>query len=472
MKVESVSTTRPPEASFNPDRFAPNEADLALDPRSGGLASAVPVPDGEAGQGPRPRVVARIRAFGRPPRIMGIDVARGLALLGMMAAHMAQPPVLNWADPSTWGGVVSGRSAILFAVLAGVSIALTNGRRTIPSPSELPRLRLRLLGRSAAIFLIGVTLELLNTGVAVILGVYSLLFVAAIPFLRFRVRDLLIAAGCFAVGGPFLLAVLDVLSLNAQGPSVNLALFGVYPLPVWMALLLLGMAIGRLRVDSTRVAVWTLVAGIGLAAVGYLGGAAVAGTMGLGQGTDSSLSGNGGSEDFETVPGEQVDARGMECYEEPGAWISCVASGDAGSAPSGMSDGYLESLASMDPGQQILSSSLAVWEHSGGVFEIVGSGGFALAVIGACLLLARPLRWLLIPIAALGSMPLSSYAAHLVVYLVLAGQPLAPFPGGVATWAWVSAGLVAAATVWAFTMGRGPLERLVARSANWMARGA
>ncbi|HPU13846.1 MAG TPA: heparan-alpha-glucosaminide N-acetyltransferase domain-containing protein [Aeromicrobium sp.] len=422
---------------------------------------------------PSTRVLGRVRDFGRPPRIMGLDVARGLAVLGMAAAHMAQVPTLHWSDPATWGGIVTGRSAILFAVLAGISVSLTNGRTKLPSAADLPRLRLKLLGRGTAIFLIGIALELLNTGIAVILGVYGLLFIAAIPFLRFRVRHLFIAAACFALAGPALLAVLSVLSLSAQGPALNISLFGTYPLPAWLALMLLGMALGRLRIDSLKVASWVLLGGITLAVSGYAAGAAVAEELGFEHSADSSpAGGDSGSKDLKLVPGEQVDASGMECEVVPGEWISCAPPAIAESQTNGTGGAYLSSLTAGNPRQQILSRSLSVAEHSGGTFELIASGGFALAVIGACLLLARPLRWVLIPIAALGSMPLTTYAAHIVVYVVLAGQPLGEFPSGLATWAWVSVGLVTGATVWAMTLGRGPLERLVARSANWMARGA
>ncbi|MDD7963710.1 hypothetical protein PUW80_15315, partial [Microbacterium sp. NE1TT3] len=62
--------------------------------------------------------------------------------------------------------------------------------------------------------------------------------------------------------------------------------------------------------------------------------------------------------------------------------------------------------------------------HSGGTAEILGSGGFALAVVALCLLLSRPLRWALLPLAALGSMPLTAYTVHVVSIVVLVG------PGG------------------------------------------
>ena len=65
----------------------------------------------------------------RADRLVGVDVARCLALLGMVATHvlLGQEPDGSLTD-SQW--LAGGRAAALFAVLAGVSIALMTGRRT------------------------------------------------------------------------------------------------------------------------------------------------------------------------------------------------------------------------------------------------------------------------------------------------------------------------------------------------------
>ena len=63
-------------------------------------------------------------------RLRGVDVARGLAVLGMFGAHLLVTDDLVWVDPSTWTGLVDGRSSVLFALLAGVSVALLTGRTT------------------------------------------------------------------------------------------------------------------------------------------------------------------------------------------------------------------------------------------------------------------------------------------------------------------------------------------------------
>ncbi|BAS08300.1 hypothetical protein AHiyo4_17220 [Arthrobacter sp. Hiyo4] len=55
-------------------------------------------------------------------RLRGIDAARGLALLGMMATHLLPTFEANADLTPTWIGLTfSGRAAALFAVLAGVA---------------------------------------------------------------------------------------------------------------------------------------------------------------------------------------------------------------------------------------------------------------------------------------------------------------------------------------------------------------
>ena len=51
-------------------------------------------------------------------------------------------------------------------------------------------------------FGIGVTLEALGTDIDVILGVYGVLFVLALPFLRWSPRRLLLAAAVLAILTP------------------------------------------------------------------------------------------------------------------------------------------------------------------------------------------------------------------------------------------------------------------------------
>lgn len=365
--------------------------------------------------------------FGRAPRILGLDVARGLAILGMAGAHIGVSAPFDPLEPSTWADLVNGRSSILFAVLAGVSIALMTGRSSGPDPARMPSIRLQLVGRGAAIFLIGLALELLNTPIAVILTLYGLLYVAVIPFLRWAPWKLLLTASILALAGPALLALLAVLSLHPSGPGIDLVLYGSYPITVWLAFVFAGMALGRLHIERLETAAVALVAGLVLMVVGY-GLGLVGAVAGL------------------------VDAA------ETG--------GSATQASTGWST-YPDAVAAGDPLGAVLTGIFGVEAHAGGTAEILGSGGFALVVIALCLLLSRPLRWVLLPLAALGSMPLSAYSAHVLSVALIGG------PGGFFTsnefWAGTTITLLLVTTLWSIFEGRGPLERLVGRAATAMA---
>lgn len=416
------------------------------------------------------------RESGRPPRVMGLDVARALAVLGMVGAHIGVTESFDWGDPATWLDLVHGRSSILFAVLAGISISLMTARGALPEPERMPAIRLNLLGRGAAIFTIGVLLELLGTPIAVILTVYGILYVVAIPFLRWSAPRLFIASAVLALAGPVLLAGLKAISLGAYGPGLGLAVFGTYPITVWLAFVLAGMAIGRMRLLRLRTAVALLVAGVLVSAAGYglgalgVGIGATSGTIDSMSMTAEDSSTMGGDEVTTGVPPEEIDFTGMLCDDYGDAYVNCYGKTPSGSTGEESEEGwpgYPKRLAEQEPGTQLAIAFFGVSPHSGGTAEILGSGGFAVAVIALCLLLSRPLRWVLLPLAALGSMPLTAYSAHILAIVLIAG------PGGFlignGEWAWFSIVLVVGATLWAMFLGRGPLERLVGRAAKAMA---
>ncbi len=333
-------------------------------------------------------------------RVGGIDLARGLAIVGMFAAHMFDLPEVDPVDASTWGGIADGRSSILFATLAGVSLSLMTGGSRIPGASEANRARIRILVRAGFIWLLGVLLIGTGVPVYVILPAYAILFLLALPFLRVGPAPLLLAAGVLGVVMPFVQVLLNALPFWSQpgGAALSLLLGWHYPFPVWIAFLLCGMGIGRLDLGSLRAQSALLAAGAVAALVGY-GLAAV-------------------------------------------------------SAPAAQASDYWSAVWTARP-------------HSSGVLEVVGSGGFAIAVIAGSLLVCRTwLMWVVLPLRATGSMPLSAYTAQLVGWAIVAAavlgdtgdlfgfralQPFVPFT------VWTIVGC----TAWALLIGRGPLETIV-----------
>ncbi|SFF29429.1 heparan-alpha-glucosaminide N-acetyltransferase domain-containing protein [Blastococcus tunisiensis] len=341
-------------------------------------------------------------------RIGGLDVARGLAVLGMFAAHMRVGGELH-PDPGTWSGLVDGRSSILFATLAGLSVAILSGRTRPPDGLDLSRVRLRIFVRALWVFAIGWALQQLDTFVAVILGVYGVLFLLVLPFLRWPVRRLLATAAVVAVAVPPLLVVLGqaLTVAGVEGALVpSLLVTGYYPALLWIAFVLVGLAVGRLDLASGAVRRTLAASGAAAAVVGYGGG--WLSTRLLADGVPSA-----GPETGFAVPGV-LDVR----------WLT-------GAEP-----------------------------HSGTTFEAVGSAGFAVLVLVACLVLAERLPRATAPVAAVGALALTVYTVHiLAIALLLEVEPGAA--EGPVAWLWFAASALVAALAWRRVVGRGPLEWLL-----------
>lgn len=347
-----------------------------------------------------------------PQRIGGVDLARGLAVLGMFAAHLlVLPDMVDVGEPDTWLAIVNGRSSILFATLAGVSIGLVTGGSAPLTGSARTTTSLRLGVRAFALWVLGILLIYTGVPVYVILPAYAVLFLLAIPLSLLGARALLLLAAGLALTMPFVQVVLDAAPLwsTVAGNDLALAVGWHYPFTTWVCFVLAGLGVARLGI--TRLGVqWALVGvGAGLATAAY--------------GLDAAARADG--------PGG------------PGT--------------------YWSELWTAEP-------------HSTGLLEVVGSGGFALAALGLALLACRtPLRHVLLPLRAVGAMPLTAYTLQLAVWAVVAAavlggtgdlsgfRELDPFwPLTLAT--------VGLCTLWALLLGRGPLEELLDRIARALVR--
>ncbi len=351
---------------------------------------------------------AAVGRSSRSHRVVGLDVARAFAVLGMFGAHVGLSEDLSWS-PSSWAAVVHGRPAALFAVLAGVSIGLLSGGRRPLTGDGLVRARVRIMVRAAWVFLIGGLLELLGTDVAVILGYYAVLFVLALPFLRWSPgRLLLLAAGLAVAAPPVALLVSQMVVANdLEQPFTTLLFSGEYPALWWLTFVLVGLALARLDLTASRTRAVLLVAGATAAIIGY--------SLGW---LSTRLLADG-------IPSAGLE----EGYESPGTWNWAWLSG--------------------------------AQPHSGTTFWLVASAGVAAAVIGMCLVIAEVLPRLSYPLAAVGTMALTVYSLQIVA--LWAFQP--DLPPGVG-WILFSAVAVVLSVIWRLVAGRGPLERLLTWSSN------
>lgn len=378
-------------------------------------------------------------------RLAGIDAARGVALLGMMATHLM--PIFGPDRSPTWVGLAfSGRSAALFAVLAGVGLALSTGRQRPPQGGELWAARRGVALRALVIAAVGLMLGGLEVGIAVILVHYGFLFLCTLPFLGLGACALaawaggwlLLSPGVAFLLRPFFLAEEPPLRLGHNPGFEDLAtpaplladllLTGYYPALQWLSYLLVGLAIGRLDLARTAVRLMLLAGGAAVAVAAWLlGNAAIFDWGGL-----AALKGSLG------VPGYPLESRlrvGLAGVEQSGTawWLAAAA------------------------------------PHSGTTLDLAHTAGTAAAVVGLFLLLGGLGRsgkaaWLL-PLSGAGAMTLTLYTLHVWVVSGFHGKelPAGLTPEGmylIQAVCAVALGMLFAACRWP-----GPLEWIAHRAA-------
>ncbi|GAB3476619.1 heparan-alpha-glucosaminide N-acetyltransferase domain-containing protein [Nocardiopsis coralliicola] len=434
----------------------------------GGGHSDPPDPPEPAASAARPEARAAPADSAAPPagrprggapadRLAGIDVARGIAVLGMFVVHVGLGWTLASGENALYG-LASGRSAALFALLAGVSIALLSGGSAPKEGKDMGVALWRVVIRGLIMLPVGTLLTMLGTPVSVILAYYAVFFVLAAPLMSERwkivagaaaVLGLLGPVASFAVrrlidDGPLRAPVSAINSVDpfvawANDGFVNFLLTGAYPAITWMPFVLAGLAIGRLRLRSARVQ-WALVGvGTALAAAAYTASWAALELL-------------GGRARLEAA----VTPEAMEGY------------GGASSLSEALTVGFPGTVPVNDWAWLLVSAG-----HSGTPFEVFGAGGIGIAVLGLCLIIAPYLRWVLYPVGAVGALALTTYVGHiLVIWLaesgLVAGTPLAFVENQLAVT--VLVGCLVFATVWRLLVRRGPLEGPLHVVSMWAAR--
>lgn len=190
-------------------------------------------------------------------RLAGIDLARGLALIGMLMVHFGPK-----GETDLLGRLYAlphGRASVLFVLVAGIGVALL--ARRVETHGDA---RLRLFCFALFLLPLGLMLEALHHPVAVILHHYAGFYLFAIAVLGLPVRWLGGLAAFASMAGPLVffagrLAWPDVFTRESveMGDTpgrilVGLTLTGPYPLVVWVAPLLWGLWLGRQDLRSPR----------------------------------------------------------------------------------------------------------------------------------------------------------------------------------------------------------------------------
>ncbi len=377
-------------------------------------------------------------------RLTGLDAARGAALLGMMSTHIFPLYLEGTAEASWVGATFSGRSSALFAVVAGIGLALLTGGHRPHGRAGISRDRRGIAARAVVVAIVGLMLGGLETNIAVILFHYGVLFLLALPFVSMSLRVLSWWAGGWTLLSPVAAFILrpwfqQHVSPSDVGGNPNLEHFGepvtlladvmvtgYYPALQWLSYLLLGMVVGRLDLRSLRVQVGLLAGGTALAVAAKL-------LSGFLLGPAGGLAALRQTQDGQRYDIEAMLPVSLTGIDQSGTWWWLAAS-----AP-----------------------------HSGTQFDLVHTAGTAVAVVGLCLLIARRAQWLLLPLAGAGAATLTLYSLHIwIMSIVDQQQPM--WEPATVYWCQVVA-FVALGLVLRKLRARGPLE-FVATGASDFAR--
>jgi uncharacterized membrane protein YeiB len=200
------------------------------------------------------------------PRLVGLDIARGLAVLGMTIVNVRIVAAIGGETGPGWlrtaAGLLDGRAAATFVVLAGVGTTLLV-RRGLQDATVLRERRLLLLRRAAFLSVLGLAFwwvwpadilhyygAYLAIGALVVTAPRRVLAVSALA--SSAIGWWWVATGRFFENWD--LVLLDYHGFwTASGFLRNLLLDGFHPVAGWLALYLAGIWLGRLDLGSHRV---------------------------------------------------------------------------------------------------------------------------------------------------------------------------------------------------------------------------
>jgi len=383
---------------------------------------------------PRPRTPSAGQAPGGPStgRLVGVDLARALAVFGMYVVHIG-PPLSATHGVASWiRYIADGHSSVLFATLAGFSLMLIAGRFEPKTGLAGRQAKARIAIRAVLLLALG-TVMAMEYGGVIILGFYGVYFLLALPLVRLSAGTLAVIAAGLALVTPQLAFVLTARlsdpvqqSINSYDPLhrlsevgvLDLLLTGFYPALTWMPFVIAGMALGRMDLSAAAVQRRLAALGAGLVVGAYGLSLLLAGRNALRSTAEDASSSSG-----------------------------------SGAASTGSG--------SMSP-RLSFSDLLAAGPHSGTTFDIIGGVGVAiLVIVGATVLMDRlpRLRRPAKPVIAVGTMSLTAYVGHFLAQSVLPAVPGTP-----GSWVPVLTyilGAIVFAALWSRFFRRGPLEHLL-----------
>ncbi|MCG7381543.1 DUF418 domain-containing protein [Paenibacillus sp. ACRRY] len=305
------------------------------------------------------------RGSGR--RLLALDAARGLAVIGMFLQHFA----LNERN-----AFVAGNTTLLFVLCGGISYSIMAQRMKERGEAKTI-FRSKMLARAVFVDVIGYLLIMLNTPYGIILPAYAAMFVLGLVLINRSTRVLVyttVALWIFAP--PLMILGMSYFSGNyllqdmAGGPISALALA-----PAFVA----GMTIARFNLTNKRIAMTLVCAGFIMLIIGKLLAIYVL--------PDLTTS----FEDWLV----RVQPSSPTPIDEYAIWPNNVTP------------------------PLIWHMLLQTAPHTASSFQMMIGVGIAFLVIGLAFLIPRKISVILTPFASVGRVALTMYAAQFIIVWVL-----------------------------------------------------
>lgn len=205
-------------------------------------------------------------------RIIGLDVARAVAIIGMTADHFG---------PASWAPWVMGWPSILFAFLSGMSMALMTSRG-LATGVPTSGIRRRIAVRGLILLVIGILLASAGPDMIIVLATLGASFLLCTALVSLSGPTLLtlgtagmfilpqlsywLRRDVFPMTGDELAVVprLDHLtSLEGAGVALRaLLLDGMYPTLTWLPVIVLGMGVMTVGVDGVKRVLWLIIGAV------------------------------------------------------------------------------------------------------------------------------------------------------------------------------------------------------------------
>lgn len=188
-------------------------------------------------------------------RIIGVDVARALAVFGMVIVNFK---LVLGGHGSSWlrglVGILEGKAAATFVVLAGIGIGLIT-RSAFEDQAKMKGLRIRMIKRATILFICG--LSYIVIWPADILHFYGVYMIITLFFINKSDSQIILGVVGITLAFPLLLLTFDYeqgwdfKAMEYQGFWTfngfirNLFYNGFHPVIPWTAFMLYGLWLGR-----------------------------------------------------------------------------------------------------------------------------------------------------------------------------------------------------------------------------------